>query len=73
MRVLDLFASVAALWLVLRSVDVSASVALLPRVNALPLIGCGGPELRAFDANRWDPNQPRTTEPNHVHWPNRSE
>jgi uncharacterized protein (TIRG00374 family) len=54
-RLLGLCASVAALWLVLRAVDVGASVALLSRADPMPLIGVLGVLatqvlLRAF---RW--------------------
>ena len=37
-RVLGILASLAALWLVLRSVDVGASIELLSRANPLPLV-----------------------------------
>jgi uncharacterized membrane protein YbhN (UPF0104 family) len=54
-RVFGLVASAAALWLVLRSVDVGAAIALLSHANPLPLIGVLGVLttqvlLRAF---RW--------------------
>jgi uncharacterized protein (TIRG00374 family) len=54
-RILGLFASAVALWLVLRAVDVGASMALLSRATPLPLIGVLGVLatqvlLRAF---RW--------------------